>query len=353
MSKQRPNSLANQLRAKGINLPNLHDGTLINCGINPIGVCNIDREKYKILWTHYDMSQCITRYKWNNLPNGLTGWLIEKMLYYRGSVCGFKYGGKIYILPYTLYGEPNIYGLPYKVQPITFNGQEPSDTREDKPFLGQEFALPINLSGDEEEEATAVILYDNPPFTNTSHATSRFCFNQCLIEDIAETLARVKINVTISSKKIGLQVRDAKQKSVVEKELGIAFSSDSPYFTYTDPMPVEQINDTGDIVTDELFNTIKNYDAMRCFMNGIDSKNFGTDKKERLVSGELAGNETQIDYILYRGLEYRKEFCDKMNKLFGLKMEVTLYRDEFDLQNEASMEVNGNNKTKLEEEEEL
>ena len=341
-SKNMSINLANDLNQQGIPVieKNYRDKT-----INPVSYYSPDKEKYKLMYTNYDMNQNISKYIWDKLPDGLSSWIVERMIYFRGSIAGFNYLGKVYILPWVMDGSPNIYGLPTNVRPITYNGRSPED-KEDVFFL-ENFVLPVNIKGDFTDKASAVILYDAVPFSPTGSPISRFTLNQTLISDIADTLARVNINIVVSNKKIGLIVKDPKQADIIRKELEIAFNSDSPFYVLTSELDATSPQSSSDFNASDLFNTIKNYDAMRCFMSGIASKNFGTDKKERLVSGELAGNEEQISLIADLGLQLRQEFCETCNKLWGTEMSVRKRADSY------KEETNGNNKTKLEEEGEL
>lgn len=342
MRKNKLSTQANLLRQEGV--PALGTKDIDNPQMNPVGFYNPDKLKYELIWTNYDLNQCVARYVWDDLPNGLTSWNLERMLYFRGSLVGFGLAGKAYILPYTISGQINPYGMPTRVKPITYNGN-PVGGEDDS--ISESFELPVDLLGNKNSNYGAVILYDSIPTSPSTKSPSRYFLNQIIIHEIAETFARVNINVVVSNKKILLQVKDPKQRDVIAKELKIAFGSDSPFAVISTPLEAQSIQSSSDFNADELFNTIKNYDAIRCFMSGIASKNFGTEKKERLVSGELQGSEEQKDLILDMGLELRQQFCDLMNAKFGTNMSVRKRSDDY------QEEVNGNGNTKLEEESEL
>ena len=337
---------ANLLRQQGIQALGSMSDTRKK--VNPIGFYNPDRDKYNLIWSNYDLNQCCSRYVWKNLPNGLTSWNLERMLYFRGTLCGFKFGGLVYILPYVARGGFNPYGLPSKVRPITYNGQAVQGKDE---FFSANFELPVNVDGDETSEYDAVLLYDALPWSATSKAPSRYFLNQIIIKEMTDVFARVNINVVVSNKKIMLVLKDAKQRDIVQKELETAFGSDCPFALLTSPLDPASIQSTSDYNADDLFNTIKNYDAIRCFMSGISSKGFGAEKKERLVTGELTGAEEEKDLILDMGFDLRKMFADQCNKKFGTNIEVykrsDLYKQEQERQ--ASTEVNGQGQTAEEE----
>lgn len=290
---------------------------------------------YEFIWTNYDMNQNIAKYVWENLPNGLQSWNIERMLYFRGTLAGFMFKGQFYILPYSIRGAINPYGLPVAVKPIAYNGSAPGG---DSSFFGETFELPVDNYGDENDKASAVLLYDAIPFSPTNKAPSRYFMNKIIIHEMCEVMSRININIVVSNKKIILRVPDSDTANIVRGELENAFDSDSPFVVVESPLETQEIQSSSDFNADELFNTLKNYDAIRCFMNGISSKTFGVEKKERLTTGELAGGEEEKELIYDLGWDMRKMFADECNKRFGLDIKVYKRTDFF----ETSDELNGN-----------
>lgn len=331
------NSQMGLLAQNGINIP-------IEKTFNPLEFYNPNKQKYVDIWQNYDLNQNVSRFTWSNLPNGLTSWNLEKMLYFRGSLCGFVFGGQFYILPYVINGQINAYGMPTSVTPISFNGRAVG--KNDTDFFGKKFKLSVDIGGNEINDYTAVLLFDSCPQNSATSPQSRYFLNSIVINDIADCMARVNINVVVSNKKIFLVIKDTAQKTVVEKELRSAFSSDCPFVLLSSELDIQTIQSTNDFNADDLFNTIKNYDAVRCFMSGILSKNFGGDKKERLIVGELDGNDEQVKLIADLGLQFRKEFCEKCNKKFNLNMQVELKHDSYydedkEIEEEKIIEVEG------------
>lgn len=342
-AKYRYLSQANELRRNGVNALGSATQTDLKRTINPIHVHQPDKEEYKLVWTDFDLNQCCSRYTWAGLPNGILGWNVERMLYFRSSVCAFHFAGKVYILPYVVTTKgitPT--GFPASVHPITFNGMAVAGENDD--FFSKDFELQIDMNADENDDYGAVLLYDKYPYQPAAtHSVSRYVLNQIIINDIADVLARVNVNIVVSNKKILLVIKDPKQRDVIQKEMEAILGSDSPFGLITSDLDIDSIQSTDDFCADDLFNTMRNYDAIRCMQSGIASKGFGTEKKERVATGELAGIDEAREHILEVGLELRQQFCEMCNKKFGTNISVKISEAS-----QSEEEENGNGDTPYE-----
>lgn len=271
------------------------------------------KEDYFTVWNTYDLNQNCNKYKWTNLPKGLTSWNLERMLYYYGALCGFEYNGLVYILPFTPTKDLNAYGFPTTVQPITFNGRTPDASS--KAFFGTNFKLETVIAGDKDAKNKAILLMDSiPEACGTFIPKSRFALNQILIRDIVETLKRININIVVSNKKIVIECQDSKQAEIIRQELAKGYSTDSPFIVTTNPTRSTNLSQGGEFIAQDLFNAVRQYDSIRCQHSGVLTKSFGQDKKERVNSGELMGEKEQVQIIYDGGLQLRKDFANEMNK---------------------------------------
>lgn len=275
-----------------------------------------NKEQYRKIWSNLDLNQNCNKYRWKNLPKGLTSWNLERMLYYYGALCGFKYNNSLWVLPFTATRDLNAYGFPTTIQPITFNGQTPDNASSN--FFGADFKVEMFMPEDEPTDKRACILLDSiPEACGTFIPMSRCAQNTILINDIIETLKRVNINIVVSNKKIVIQCQDEMQAEVVRQELAEGFSSDSPFIVCTNATALPNISQASDLQASDLFNAIKQYDAIRCQQSGILTKSFGQDKKERVNSGELMGEREQVNIIYDVGLYLRQSWAEEMNKCFN------------------------------------
>ena len=86
-------------------------------------------EKLGVSIKYIDYQQFLTRFKWNNLPEGMDSELIERILYFSGSAMFFyiKDLNRFYFLPYGMSGENTEVGIDFygrfnRLKPYSFNG---------------------------------------------------------------------------------------------------------------------------------------------------------------------------------------------------------------------------------------
>lgn len=159
-----------------------------------------------------DYQQYLTRFKWNNLPEGLDSELFERVLYYNGSAMFFyiKELDRFYFLPYAMSGEKEDVGIDFygrfnKIKPYSFNGS--TDGRGEKTpgekaaniFLSTQVRdnirdIPFVKSEEEARkvyENGAVICWDRTP--GLAYACdSRNRVSQAFIKYLIKVLIQVK-----------------------------------------------------------------------------------------------------------------------------------------------------------------
>lgn len=291
----------------------LNDGAIVENYTNPIGQIDVGDEFLPAI-RQLDITQNCNRYKWKNLPKHLSSWLIELMLYARGSLCGFVYAGELKILPFTSDGTLNEVGLFTKVQPMSYNGMlSDGDSKYN--------IDPIDVyDGRDNKELTAAILFDNYPFINQSYkCMPRFVLNDKFVKWQADLLGRIGINILNSTKRILIKVPNDKQKKQLEKDLTSAYSSCNPFIIYTDGAPLETDGTFLDIKDDlhaqDLIETWQSLNNIRCMISGIEN-NGAFEKKERMITAEQTGNDEQTEIVSDSGLEMRKWFLDQLKAAY-------------------------------------
>lgn len=292
----------------------LNDGAIIEQYTNPIDFEHVGDE-YLPAIRQLDITQNCNRYKWKNLPKHLSSWIIELMLYARGSLCGFVAAGELKILPFTSVGTLNELGLFTKVQPMSYNGRVDADG-------DAKYALdPIYVyDGRSDKDGQAAILFDNYPFINNSYkCMPRFILNDKFVKWQADLLGRIGINIENSTKRVLVKVANDNQKKQLERDLKAAYQTKSPFIIYTDGAPVDVDGTFLDIKDDlhaqDLIETWQSLNNIRCMLSGIDN-NGAFEKKERMITAEQTGNDQQTDIVSDSGLEMRKWFLSQLKSAY-------------------------------------
>lgn len=286
---------------------------------------NIDIETLGIEYrnTLYDLDaqQNCNRYIWEGLPDYLTGQLIETMLYYRGSLCGFFNAGVLYVLPYAQNKGINVYGQPNAVQPITYNGAM------NETFMKVGKELIVSNMGTLNKGAGACILYDRiPAFSQSASPIGRFVLNKEIVDYQCDLLARIKNNLRNIDKKVVFKCSNEAQANQMRKDLREAYGTSDPFVVVVEGAMVEGEKPTTlqgniDNETQALFETWQSLNSIRCMCSGI-TNGGAFEKKERKITGELQGDQTQTELVLDAGLKMRELFLNQMKVVYPQYAEI-------------------------------
>lgn len=287
--------------------------------------------------------QATNRYVWKNLPKNLTSDLIESMLYTKGCLCMYYRGGTLNVLPFVSDSNSlSIYGKFTKITPIAFNGKEQK--------LG--YDLNVNESGEYDDKADAVILYDSQPFYNGAIVPKMVLLKQ-LNENCSRILNMAMQNITNSNKKLVFQCEDETQAKMLRQDLDDAFGSTDNYIVVNkgvmeDLKPITLNNDIT-LVSQSLFESWQSFNNIRCELCGIEN-NGAFEKKERVITSETRGDVIQSKLALQNGLAMRKLAIKQLIAIYGgryqevNKIDVELnecFKDQEDSKNEK---INSNDR---------
>lgn len=309
-TKQKLLNMQAQLEHLGVRLETISKLKFNNNQVNTLGI------EYQQVLADLDAQQNCNKYVWKGLPNNLTSWLIEQMLYFKGSLCGFIEGGILYILPYAQSQGVNLYGMPNAVKPISYNGAgaEKRDVFKDK-------KLNINYFGKPDDNAKACLLFDRlPVWSANASPLSRFQLNRVLVEYQADILERVKHNLQNTNKKAVFYCESENQADQLKADLRDQYGSNDPFIVKVKGMDNEgkdggPLQNGIDSQTQNLFEAWQSINSIRCMCSGI-SNGGAFEKKERQITGELQGDNVQTDIVLDAGLKMRQLFIQQMKDIY-------------------------------------
>ena len=241
----------------------------------------------------------ISMFEWKNLPDSIDPRFLELTLYYEGQAVFFKDEELGYLcLQVAVNGGFNVYRIP----------------------LGRR-AFAINGYSRELDDKNSVIIYNNMIRTNSVLDTKLFS------RKLADLDRSIEVNARAQKTPVLILCNEQQRLTLLNlyKEMDgnapVAFGDKG-----LDPKSITALR------TDAPFGAGKLYTLKTQIWNealtylGISNVNF--QKKERLVSDEVARSMGGVISSRYDRLNARRQAADQINKMFGLEIEVD-YRDDF------------------------
>lgn len=262
----------------------------------------------------------LSQFQWSGLPDTCDRLYFEKSLLFNGKAAMYKPTGTDFWLStdYLQKGNFDAYGYPTKINGITFNAK--------------------NVETDE-----WMILYDN---MTRATLMPKIDFFARLLWEVHNTY-RSNLQQQITP----FVILSDKNKSLSIKNLFNRFFGFQPVIEVKSSFNMDDIKtiDTRvDFKGTELLDNLQRIWAMALSELGITAE---TTKKERLIGDEIAINRQEDIISLNSRLLNRVEFCNKMNKKYGMNLSVNLSSD--DVQFKPYSDIIEDNKNKIEVDQEV
>lgn len=328
-------------------LPNIKD--LISAGIDPktglplkflgkdkTNSTNLLSEMIMIM-QNIDRQDSLNRFVWYNLPSGIDGELIERMLYYKGQICFFymKETDDFYILPYTLNGTINMYGRFNSISPVPFNGTNFDNEGEQKPWINGLVKKPVyeiqdvlELTSDDLFDS-CVLLHDYSKGLSET-ILPRFMLNQPLIKLEAECIPLMRTSMIVNTGVSGMKVNNQDEYQNVEyanQSFEDAALSGERYVPIVGTVDFQNLDTRGQNTVQEYAQTMQTLDNLRLSTLGL--TNGGIFQKQGTILQSESDNATvNTQLILQEGLRIRQNFCDIVNSIWGLRIWCEVRQDE-------------------------
>lgn len=311
----------------------LYDPTmLIQAGIDPktglplkavnLATCELKNNIRKTLRI-LDEQNAINRYTWYNLPNGLDGQLLERILYYRaqGMLFYMERDEKFYFLPYALDGSIDVYGRFTGVTPLPFYGV--AKDKEDKAWIVGLIRKPVydiveDLDNIDPNEC-CVLLSDYSKQQSQINI-SRQILQDPILDAMAEAFPLARTNLIANSGIKGMRVNDEDQKSQVEsanKSIERAALNGKPWIPMVGNVEMQELTEGSALKSEEFLMYMQALDNFRLSLYGLSSGGL-FQKKSHMLESEQQMNEGNVGLVYQDGLTLRQKFCDIVNSIWGL-----------------------------------
>ena len=332
----------------GANLPDI--GTLMQAGIDPrtklpvkiaSGEKCMLKENLKRAYRILDEQNAVNRYVWFNLPNGLNGNLIERILYYKGQAMFFYMptDETFYFLPYALDGTIDVYGHFKGVTPLPFNG-----TAQDKndAWITGLVRTPLYDLEDIDRlenpfEDSCVLLSD---YTKQISQTNipRAVLQEPLLDVLAECVPFGRTAMINNTGTRGMRVDDENSQTQVyqaNKQLVDNALAGKPLLPIVASVEFQDLGVGSGATADEFLQFMQGVDNIRLSLLGL--QNGGMYEKDSAYVNETTASSIQanVGQIYQDGLSLRQRFCDMVNAIWGLGISVepseTVLNTDYDM----------------------
>lgn len=248
----------------------------------------------------YTLTQlAISMFEWKNLPETIDARYLELTLFTNGCAVFFKDEDMGYLALQTLInGQLNVYRIPKRRRAFSVNGYQK-----------------------ELNEDNSVLIFNNMLHLNTAPDVELYAKKLWDIDSAIQVNARMQ-------KTPGL-LRGTEAQRLTLLNLYKKYDGNEP-FIFADKSL--DLNSLTYISTDAPFVADKLYTLKTQIWNealtylGITNINF--QKKERLISDEVSRQQGGTFALRYSRLTERQNAADKINKMFGLNIEVD-FRNDF------------------------
>lgn len=264
-----------------------------------------------------DEQNAINRYKWYNLPSGLDGQLLERILYYKGQGMFFysDLDEEFYFLPYALSGTIDIYGRFNQVSALPFNG-----STEDKPIeaFTRKVIKDIPLDVDIDTFNNGCVLLSDYSKQISQTNISRQILQDPILDAMAEAFPMARTSLIANSGIKGMRVNDQDCYSNVKaasRSLTRAALTGDPWVPIVGNVEFQDLTDGSNLKSDEYLQYMQSLDNFRLSLYGL--KNGGIfEKDSAYVNTITAGNiQNNVGLVYQDGLTLRQKFCDIVNSI--------------------------------------
>lgn len=294
--------------------------------------CNLKLELRKSLRI-MDEQNAVNRYVWTNLPKGLNGKLIERILYYRGQGAAFMLGDKFYFLPYTMAAPEgstgiDVYGRFTGISPLPFNG---TSQDKDEPWIRGLIYEPRYEVADLEEyvdkspeeiidaiKKSAVLLHDYTPQISQTNIP-RQNLQEPIIDLMSDCLPFMRtalMNGTgISGLRVGSEDEEA-QVDAMSSAINRAALLGKKYVGITGTLDFQELTGGNLAKAEEFLLALQSLDNYRLSMYGLDNGGL-FQKKSHMLEAEQEMNSGNTGLVADDGLSNRQYFSTVFNSYFG------------------------------------
>lgn len=292
------------------------------------------KDEIKIGLRILDETNAIQRYKAYNIPTDISSEYLERLIYYKGSICMFycKALDDYFFMPYALDGPIDLYGRFFYIKPVpmTSGTTETPTQKAQAQFISSlrlkvYWDVPYDDLTYEERCNAAVIIYDYTPQLSQT-LIPRATLQEPILDMMAECYPLTRTALFNSAGIKGMRVNSPDEVSNV---LMANISQQTAALNGQQYIPIEGQQDFQELSNQisgkpqDFLMTLQSLDNYRLSMYGLDSGGL-FQKKSHMLESEQEMNSGRAKAALIDGLNWRQRACDIATSLWGVGMSYEL-----------------------------
>ena len=300
--------------------------TIISAGKDPKtgGILRLDEthlksDLFKLIAIN-DEQAAINTFVWYNLPKGLDGNLIERILYYRGQGMFFYKNDKFFFLPFVMGSKGiDVYGRFKNASPLPFNGT--TSTEKDSPWVtGLEFDVLYDIADEELDENTVCVFISDFSKQISQTNIARKILNTPIVNLEADMLPFTRTNLLNGTGVSGMRVQTEDEYSNVEaasQNINHAALKGKKYVPIIGTAEFQDLTGGSLANVEQYLMAMQSIDNYRLQTHGVDSGGI-FQKQAHMLESENELNMGKSSFVLNDRLWQRQRACDIINSVFGL-----------------------------------
>ena len=277
-----------------------------------------------------DQQDALNRYTWYNLPQGITGEMIERILYFKGqgALVFNNATEEFYFLPYCLDGSIDVYGRFTGIRVLPFNGKSDEDNTGhiiSEKLYKPRYDLALEMPTLEELDESAFLLHDYSIGISQINQP-RFQLQQPIIGLMSKCLPYMNTALMNGTGIVGMKCQYGEEQSVYDASRAVenCALTGQKYVPIVGSPQIEEMTGGTVAKAEEFLVAMQALDNFRLSGYGIDNGGL-FQKKAHMLEAEQESNQGNTGLIMDDGLFQRQQFCNIVNSYtqLGIWCEVS------------------------------
>ena len=273
-----------------------------------------------------DEQDHVNKYAWSNLPNKLSGQLIERILYYRGQGAFFYVDSmdQFFFLPFAGEGL-DVYGRYKEVTPLPFTGSASSESKDAKPFISgkkwkpiYDIIMPEDLKASDLTDCR-VILTD---YTKQlpQKVIPRCILQEPLLQVMSECVPFARTCLINNTGVDGLRVTSEDEQAYVTEAASAvvkAALNGDRWVPVQGSIDMVELSGRNSAQVQDYLLALQSMDNLRLSWHGLDNGGLFL-KNSHILAAEQKMNDGNAAIVYQDGLINRQIFSNICNSIWGL-----------------------------------